>query len=238
MDDLDPLALKPTPTANRPLLGMTVLVVEDSRFASEAMRLMCLRSGARIRRADCLRSARRHLQVYRPSVVVIDLGLPDGSGLELIDEMNRSTPRVGAILAISGDDHVRTLAMAAGADEFLAKPVDNIGVFQTAVLSSLPREQVRSGPCPVNTETVDPDPIAFRDDMSHIANLLDDNEGGPVLDYVAQFLASVARAAEDGALEDAAADLVQSRAKGGMNQAKLARLAGMVHERLQERVAI
>lgn len=53
----------PAPTAARPLLGLTVLVVEYSRYAYEAMRLLCLRSGARIRRADCIRSAHRHLQV-------------------------------------------------------------------------------------------------------------------------------------------------------------------------------
>ncbi|WP_273508590.1 response regulator, partial [Planktotalea frisia] len=87
MNELEYTSLTPAPTATRPLLGLTILVVEDSRFACDAMRLLCLRSGARIRRADCLRSARRHLQVYRPSVAIIDLGLPDGSGAELIKEL-------------------------------------------------------------------------------------------------------------------------------------------------------
>ena len=104
MDTNDPFATHlPSPTAARPLLGLTVLVVEDSRFACEAMRLLCLRSGARIRRADCLRSARRHLQVYRPTIVVVDLGLPDGNGIDLISELAVSQPKVEAVLAMSGD---------------------------------------------------------------------------------------------------------------------------------------
>src|SRR6056297_3089561 len=98
MSDLDSLAPQRAASAQRPLLGMTVLAVEDSRYASEAMRLMCLRSGARIRRADCLRAARRHLSVYRPSVVIVDLGLPDGSGLDLISELSSAIPRVSGLL--------------------------------------------------------------------------------------------------------------------------------------------
>ena len=112
-DDLESLVIAQSPTAERPLLGLTVLVVEDSRFASEAMRLLCLRSGARIRRADSLKSAHRHLAVYRPTVVIVDLGLPDGSGAELIAELNDATPRVNVILGVSGDDGARAAASAA-----------------------------------------------------------------------------------------------------------------------------
>lgn len=238
MDELDTFAPKFSPTAKRPLLGLTVLVVEDSRYASEAMRLMCLSSGARIRRADCLRSARRHLQVYRPSVVVIDIGLPDGSGLDLIAELDRATPRVGAILALSGDDHMRSAALVAGADSFMAKPATALGAFQQAVLAALPKDQQSGAPFAASTETVTPDPLAFRDDMTHIASLLDAPQSGPVLDYVAQFLGSVARSARDDSLETAAADLAMARASGGVSPAKVARLAGLVHERLHQRIAI
>ena len=73
MEDLEDFVMRRLPTAERPLMGSTVLVVEDSRFACEAIRLMCLRSGARIRRADCLKAAARHLRMYRPSVVIVDL---------------------------------------------------------------------------------------------------------------------------------------------------------------------
>ncbi|MGA1759335.1 MAG: response regulator, partial [Paracoccaceae bacterium] len=45
-----PIDLSFRSTPSRPLLGLTILLVEDSRFACEAMRIMALRSGARLRR--------------------------------------------------------------------------------------------------------------------------------------------------------------------------------------------
>lgn len=239
MDDSELFAAaQRLPTANRPLLGLTILVIEDSRYACEAMRLLCLRSGARIRRADCLRSARRHLQVYRPSVVIADLGLPDGSGADLIRELAETTPRVGVILGTSGDDNAEALAMAAGADGFLAKPVTSLAAFQETILSLLPADRQLAGPRKLKDEEIHPDELAYQDDMAHAADVLSDNQEDKALDYVAQFLGGVARSAGDRALADAADSLARARMGGRPLAADTARIAGLVQDRLKQRLAI
>ena len=212
MDKKDPFAATiPAPNASRPLLGLTVLVIEDSRFACEALRLLCLRSGARIRRADCLRSARRHLRVYRPSVVISDLGLPDGSGVDLIRELTSIEPRVDVFNGTSGDPNGKAAAMEEGADAFIAKPITSLAAFQQIILENLPPERHPSGLREVSDETITPDRMAFHDDMAHIADVLDHNDDESALDYAAQFLSSVARSAEDSKLEQAAEELARAR---------------------------
>lgn len=239
MDPKDPLTANlPAPTATRPLLGLTVLVVEDSRFACEALRLLCLRSGARIRRADCLRSARRHLRVYRPSVVIMDVGLPDGDGCQLIAELNEAQPRVEAILAISGNPETETAAMASGADGFLSKPIISMAEFQEKILSLLPAERRPAGIREVSDQEVSPDRIAYLDDMAHAADVLEDPQDEFALDYVAQFLAGVAKSAEDGGMEQAAQALAARRAAGQTAASETAIIAGMLQERLSQRMAI
>lgn len=238
MDDTKPWQPHLQPTATRPLLGLTLLVVEDSRYACEAMRLLCLRSGARIRRADCLKSARRHLEVYRPSVAIIDLGLPDGSGAELISELCSAIPRIEAVLGTSGDSFAEDVALAAGADGFLAKPIESVVTFQSVVLNALPPERHPNGPRLVSNDPVRPDPLAYRDDMAHAADLLDSKADARTLDYVTQFLRGVARSAGDGALAQTADEMADIRAAGHPEQATLARLAALVQDRLTERAAI
>ncbi len=239
MDDSELFAAaQRLPSTRRPLLGLTILVIEDSRYACEALRLLCLRSGARIRRADCLKSARRHLQVYRPSVVIADVGLPDGSGLDLIKEMDDAHPRVRIILAISGDENVEEQAIAAGADGFLAKPITSLASFQNAILSRLPDDRQPSGPRQVTDETIEPDPIAFLDDMAHAADVLNDNQEEKSLDYLAQFVGGVARSAGDGPLAKAADNLARARSEGRPVASDAAVIAGLVQERLERKIAI
>jgi PleD family two-component response regulator len=233
MTDLDSLAPQRAPSHQRPLLGLTVLAVEDSRYASEALRLMCLRSGARIRRADCLTSARRHLSVYRPSVVIVDPGLPDGSGIDLIADLAQAVPRVGVILGSSGDAVMHDAVLDAGADGFLAKPIESLGAFQQEMLRHLPQERCPAGPYALNDERIIPDRLAYRDDLDHVRSLLEQVPDHATLAYVAQFLGGVARAAQDKFLTEAAAGL-----NGHGSEAGIAQVLALVEARLTARMAL
>lgn len=217
---------------DRPLTGLTVLVVEDSRFASEAVRLLCLRSGARIRRADTVKAALRHLQTYRPGAVIVDMGLPDGDGAEVIATIAQATPRVPVILGISGDPEKRADAMQAGADGFIVKPIESLAHFQQAILDALPPEARPRGLRLLPDDMIVPDQGALRDDLAHVAEVLSQADDTAAIDYIARFLAGVARSSHDRPLEDAATALARDHAQGQTLAMDLARISGMVQDRL------
>ncbi len=221
------------PTADRPLQGMTVLVVEDSRYASEAIRLLCLRSGARIRRANSLETAHRHLAVYRPTVVIVDEGLPDGSGTALIKELATDQPRVPVLIGMSGDPEAEELALQAGADGFFEKPVENLALFQQTILAHLPAENATHGPRILPNEVVTPTPATLDQDLEQLAGLIRSTDA-PTLAYATQFLGTIAKMAHDPVLEAAALSLAQSRAEGGSFHANALRVAGIVDARLAQ----
>lgn len=217
---------------DRPLTGLTILVVEDSSYASEALRLLCLRSGARIRRADSLKAAHRHLRTYRPEVTIIDLGLPDGDGVDLIRSLDGSSLRIPVILAISGNPDLRDAAFAAGADAFLAKPIENLGVFQQAILQALPENMRNFGPTIVPDSTVTPDESALHQDFRHAFTALASNMDDARLTYLARFLAGVARSARDEALEAAAIALAPLHEKVEADSNDIEVVSAMLEQRL------
>ena len=236
MDDLHALISPPAPTPGRPLLGCSILVVEDSRFACEAIRLMCLRSGARLRRADCLASARRHLLAYRPTILIADLGLPDGSGADLLADLDQAEPRIPALLAMSGDPGRRREAMNAGADDFIEKPVESLFSFQKLLVSHLPSDMRPPRLCsPARGDQIEPDPIAYHDDIAHACEMLGTGTDERMLDYILQFTTGVALSAHDTPLATAARELARLRTAGRPLGSRLASFAGILQERLSAR---
>jgi DNA-binding NarL/FixJ family response regulator len=234
MTDMDgdlPPPLTRGATAQHPLLGLTVLLVEDSRHASEAIRLMCLRSGARLRRADSLGAARRHLRVYRPGAAVVDIGLPDGSGLTFLRELAATQPRIDAIVATSGDPDAAQAAIKAGADVFLPKPILNLAAFQTAVLGRAARSLAQGGPVLVRPDRA-ADDQSLRDDLVHAARLIAGPGAAGKASYLAQFLGGIARASGDGGLGGLADRLGRAIDHGTGVEEALAALANHIDARL------
>lgn len=196
----------------------TMLLVEDSRFAAEAVRLICRRIGLRLRRADTLSGAELHLRVYRPDIALIDLGLPDGSGLELIERLNRQKPRITRLVAVSGDSVLEAAARRAGADDFLEKPLSmarhlhrllgcdlELGAGLDQVDQALGLPHASTGPTNARSDrNMGADPLALRDDLLHAHALLHDTEEPERIGYAAQFLMGIARSLDDRGLMDLA----------------------------------
>lgn len=210
-----------TRQAELPLHGLTILAVEDSRYACEALRLMCLRAGARLRRAETLAAARNHLRLYQPDVVIIDLGLPDGRGEALIRDLLLSPRRPAVILGTSGNPDGHGLALAAGADGFLDKPLQSLAFFCRALRNHLPGLQTGA----LDDRAFAPDPLALQDDLTRAAAAL----GDPAKrHYVTGFLLGVAHHAHDTALARAASAASINRSSD------LADLRALVASRLQD----
>ena len=108
----------------------TLLVVEDDPVLRTFLADNLTADGFELVLADCLRDGLRELEFRRPDLAIVDLGLPDGSGLELLARV-RQADRVASrldpglpLIVLSGRatelDRVR--GFERGADDFVAKP--------------------------------------------------------------------------------------------------------------------
>jgi CheY-like chemotaxis protein len=213
----DPLMPSPPPEgAGLPLQGLTLMIVDDSRFTCDALRLMLNRAGARLRRAESLEIARLHLNCYRPDLAIVDLGLPDGRGEDLIAELSADG---FPVLGISGDPDGRDAALDAGAAGFLEKPIGSVAglvrLIRQLTTGVGPIEKGEEVPSPIG------DPVALRDDLARAADLIS-APGDP--GYARAFVQSLARASGDPALEAAV--------RTSTTAFDRARVAKMIDERL------
>ncbi|MBL8788300.1 MAG: response regulator [Deltaproteobacteria bacterium] len=143
--------------------GRKVLLVDDTEDNRRIVAHFLSRAGAVVLEAEDLAAARELLAHESVGLVVTDLQLPDGDGLELVREL-RSSSRT-PVIALTADAMLETRerALAAGVDDFIVKPV--IGsrlVARVAALSraadtgTLERTSPTSGLIPVDAPEAQP----------------------------------------------------------------------------------
>src|SRR5690349_15424117 len=101
-----------------------ILLVEDHEDTARALRRMLENAGYQVGYASTLASARDLAAKRRFQLVISDLGLPDGSGLDLMNQLRRSGQVNGIALSGFGSDGDIAAAKAAGFAEHFTKPVD------------------------------------------------------------------------------------------------------------------
>jgi CheY-like chemotaxis protein len=104
-----------------------VLIVDDHALNLKLLERLLEREGREVRAADSLAAAERALAEEQPAMIVLDMNLPDGSGLELTRKLKAeprtaSIPIVACTAAVMPSDEDQ--AREAGCDAFVAKPID------------------------------------------------------------------------------------------------------------------
>jgi two-component system, OmpR family, response regulator len=102
---------------------MRVLIVDDHREVLELVERALSRDQHQVFTADSAERALEELGARNPDIIVLDLGLPDGSGEDLCRTI-RSTSDSPAILVLTAQSAVasRVRCLDAGADDYLTKP--------------------------------------------------------------------------------------------------------------------
>ena len=101
-----------------------VLVVEDDNMISKLLSIVLEHHGFEVRVADDYASATTAVQDEEPSLILLDLMLPDGNGLDLLrwmrDDLGKSTPVV--VLTAFRQEDKALRAFELGANDFISKP--------------------------------------------------------------------------------------------------------------------
>ncbi len=101
-----------------------ILLVEDERLIRWGFRKALEREGHVVHEATCLEAAEIHLREHRPDLLILDVRLPDGSGIDFMVEQRAAlTESFVIVVTASGAVDTAVRAMKAGALDFLSKPV-------------------------------------------------------------------------------------------------------------------
>lgn len=119
---------------------MKLLLIEDNIELSEELSTFLTEEGYLTEKALTFSSATEKIHAYNYDLVIVDLGLPDGNGLDIISQLKESGIKSG-ILIISAKNAItdKVKGLELGADDYITKPF-HIAEFNARVKSILRRK--------------------------------------------------------------------------------------------------
>ncbi|NYV43665.1 two-component system response regulator KdpE [Cronobacter sakazakii] len=127
---------------------ISVLIVEDEKEIRRFLRTALESEGLRVYDAGTLQRGLIEAATRKPDLVILDLGLPDGDGIDFIRDYRQWSQTPVIVLSARSDEQDKIAALDAGADDFLAKPF-GIGELQARLRVALRRHGSASQSDPV-----------------------------------------------------------------------------------------
>ena len=121
-----------------------ILIVEDEADIRRFVRLTLETEGHTVHEAATLQRGLIEAGTRRPDLVVLDLGLPDGDGVDLIRDLRTWSAMPIIVLSARSAEASKIAALDAGADDYLVKPFGS-GELMARVRAQLRRSQRAPG---------------------------------------------------------------------------------------------
>ncbi|MCS2153448.1 two-component system response regulator KdpE [Scandinavium goeteborgense] len=117
---------------------INVLIVEDEQAIRRFLRSALEADGLRVHEAETLQRGLLEAATRKPDLVILDLGLPDGDGIEFIRDFRQWSQVPVIVLSARAEETDKITALDAGADDYLSKPF-GIGELQARLRVALRR---------------------------------------------------------------------------------------------------
>ena len=115
-----------------------ILIVEDDAAIRRFVRLALEAQGHQVFEADGVQRGLIEAATRKPDLLVLDIGLPDGSGIDLVRDLRGWSTLPVVVLSARDDESDKIEALDAGADDYLVKPI-SIGELLARVRAGLRR---------------------------------------------------------------------------------------------------
>jgi two-component system KDP operon response regulator KdpE len=128
-----------------------ILVVDDERQILRALKVILREAGYEVIEAATMEEALDRAAVRPPDAAIVDLMLPDGSGVELCRRLREWTSMPILVLSAIGEEDAKVEALEAGADDYVTKPfgpreVDGLNVDLNARVVRRDGEEIHLTP--------------------------------------------------------------------------------------------
>lgn len=117
---------------------INVVIVEDEQAIRRFLRTALEAEGMRVFDAETLQRGLLEAATRKPDLIILDLGLPDGDGIDFIRDLRQWSQIPVIVLSARIEESDKIAALDAGADDYLSKPF-GIGELQARLRVALRR---------------------------------------------------------------------------------------------------